>query len=351
MNPLEIEIAGRKIGAGHPVYIIAEMSGNHGQSLDRAIELIWQAKESGADAVKLQTYTPDTLTIDCDKPHFRITGGTNWDGRTLYDLYGEACTPWEWTAQLQGEAKKAGITLFSTPFDASAVEFLESLDMPAYKIASFELIDLPLLECVARTGKPVILSTGMATKSEINEAVITLGNAGCSQLALLKCSSAYPAPHSSVNLATVAHMEARFGIPAGFSDHTTGIVAPVVAATHGARILEKHFTLSREDGGPDATFSLEPNEFAEMVQAVRDAELCLGQPHYGATEHEEKSRIFRRSLYVVETVSAGEPFTPENVRSIRPGNGMHPRRFSEILHRTATRDIERGTPLSDELVA
>ena len=337
------ELDDRLIASGHPVYVIAEMSANHNQDFDRAVEIIRAAKASGADAIKVQTYTPDTLTIDCDNEYFRIEG-TLWEGRTLYDLYEEAHMPWEWQPKLKKVANDLGLDFFSTAYDATAVDFLEELDVPVYKIASFEIVDLPLLRKIAQTGKPVIMSTGMATLAEIDEAVQSLRDAGCEQLALLKCTSAYPAPPEEMNLRTIPHLAEAFGVPAGLSDHTLGIAAPVVAVALGACIVEKHFTLSRDDPGPDSAFSLEPQEFKAMVDAIRVAEKALGEVSYEVTEKQQESRVFRRSLFVVKDMEAGEEFTEENVRSIRPGYGLHTRYLNQVLGREACYDVERGTP-------
>jgi len=345
-----IEIETRRIGRKFPVYIIAELSGNHQQDFSQAVKLIKTAAEVGADAVKLQTYTPDTLTIDCHNEYFQIGQGTLWEGRNLYDLYGEAYTPWEWQPQLKRIANELGLALFSTPFDFSAVDFLEEMGVPAYKIASFEIVDIPLIRRIARTGKPIIMSTGMATLAEIDEAVQAIHDEGNNQLALLKCTSAYPAPPEEMNLRTIPHLAEAFGVPVGLSDHTLGITVPVTAVALGARIIEKHFTLSREAGGPDAAFSLEPREFKKMVEAVRVAERALGTVNYQVTEKEQASRVFRRSLFVVQDMKAGETFTLENVRSIRPGYGLHTRYIDNILGRQAATDIKRGTPLQWELV-
>jgi len=344
-----IEIDGRKIGPGEPVYIIAEISANHGQSFAQAVELIRAAKSCGADAVKLQTYTADTLTLDCDKEHFKIHG-TLWDGRTLHDLYREAFTPWEWQPRLKTIARSLGLTLFSTPFDDSAVDFLESMEVPAHKIASFESCDIGLLRKVAATKKPVIASTGMATLAEIDEMVRTLRDGGAAEIALLKCTSAYPAPAEEMNLRTIPHLAQAFSLPVGLSDHTLGIIAPVTAAALGACIIEKHFTRARAAGGPDSAFSLEPREFRAMVEGVREAERMLGRIDYGLTPAEEKSRAFRRSLFISADMQAGEVFTRANVRSIRPAGGLHTRHLDEVLGRAASRDIEKGTPLSWSLV-
>lgn len=339
-----IRIGNREIGPGEPTYIIAEMSANHNQDFDQAVRILEAAKAASADAIKLQTYTPDTITLKSNREPFRVKG-TIWEDRILYDLYSEAYTPWDWQPKLKEIANELAMDLFSSPFDSSAVDFLEAMDVPAYKIASFEIVDLPLLRYVARTGKPVILSTGMATLAEIDEAVQTLRESGCEHLALLKCTSAYPAPPEEVNLRTIPHLAEAFGVPVGLSDHTLGNAVPVAAVALGACVIEKHFTLSRADGGPDATFSLEPNEFKAMVEAVRITEKALGQVNYAVTEREQESRVFRRSLFVVKNVKAGEIFTEQNVRSIRPGYGLHTRYLNEVLGRPAKQDIERGTPL------
>jgi N-acetylneuraminate synthase len=345
-----IEINGRRVGYGYPVYIVAELSANHNQNFEQAVALIHAAKEAGADAVKLQTYTPDTLTIPSEKEYFRIGGGTLWDGRTLYDLYSEAYMPWEWQPKLKEIADEIGIDLFSTAFDPTAVDFLEQMGVPVHKVASFEIVDIPLIEKMARTGKPMIISTGMATLGEIEEAVQAARRAGATQIALLKCTSAYPAPPEEMNLRTIPHLAEAFGVPVGLSDHTLGIAVPVAAVALGACIVEKHFTLSRDIAGPDSAFSLEPHEFKAMVEAIRTVEKALGKVHYGITEQEAKSRVFRRSLWVVKDMKAGEMFTEENVRSIRPGYGLHPRHLNDVLGRRAVRDIKRGTPLSWELI-
>lgn len=342
-------INGRPVAADAPVYIIAEMSANHHQDIAIARELIHAMADSGADAVKLQTYTPDTMTIECDNPYFRVGAGTIWEGRRLHDLYGEACTPWEWHAELFALAGTLGLDCFSTPFDRSSVEFLETLNPPAWKIASFELVDLPLIHEVASRGQPVILSTGMGSPAEIGEAVSVVQDAGA-PLALLKCTSAYPAPPSAMNLNTIPDLQQRFDVPVGLSDHTLGIAVPVAAVAVGARIIEKHFTLSREQPGPDSAFSLEPPEFRAMVEAVRVAEAAVGHVHYGRSEGEQSSRVFRRSLFAVADIHPGQLLTPDNIRCIRPGNGLPPKHLPEVLGRVATRHIARGTPLTWEMV-
>lgn len=346
-----IEIGDRCIGPGEPVYIVAEMSANHNQHFDQAVRLLHAASEAGADAVKLQTYTPDTMTIPCSNEFFQIRKGTIWEGRNLYDLYREAYTPWEWQPKLKEIAHDLRLGLFSTPFDHTAVDFLEEMGMPAYKIASFEVVDLPFIQRVAQTGKPIVMSTGMTTLAEIDEAVQTIREAGGSQLVLLKCTSAYPAAPEEMNLHTIPHLAEAFGVPVGLSDHTLGITVPVAAVALGACIIEKHFTLSRATPGPDNAFSLEPHEFKAMVEAARTTEKALGTVHYGVNEHEANSRVFRRSLFIVKDVKAGEVLTTESVRSIRPGYGLHPRHMSDVLGRVASRDIRRGTPLSLALVA
>jgi pseudaminic acid synthase len=345
-----VKIGERRIGSGQPVYIIAELSANHNQKFDRAIELIHAAKDAGADAIKLQTYTPDTITLRGDHECFRIAGGTIWDGKTLYDLYEEAYTPWDWHPKLQQAANAVGLALFSSPFDPTAVDFLENMNVPAYKVASFELVDLALIQKMARTGKPLIMSTGMASVSEIEEALQAARSAGAEDIALLKCTSAYPSPPEEMNLRAIPELARRFGVSVGLSDHTMGVAVPAVAVALGACIIEKHLTLARVDGGPDSAFSLEPSEFKTMVDAVRVAEKSLGLPEIGCAETEAAGRAFRRSLFVVEDIEQGQVFTSRNVRSIRPANGLHPRHLNDVLGRRAARAIKRGTPLDWELV-
>ena len=346
-----LSIAGRHVGQGAPCYIIAEMSANHGHSFERALEVVHAAKQAGADAIKLQTYTPDTMTVNSRRPEFLIGKGTIWEGKNLYELYAEAYTPWEWQRALKEEAESFGLQCFSTPFDDSAVDFLEGMNVPAHKVASFELVDTELLKKVAATGKPVILSTGMASLEEIAEAVQTLRSSGCTQLALLKCTSAYPSLPEDMNLRTMADMAEAFGVPVGLSDHTLGVAVPVAAVALGACIIEKHLTLRRGDGGPDSAFSLEPDEFRAMVESVRIAEKSLGKIAYEMTEKEQASRIFRRSLFVVKDMKAGDEFTRENVRSIRPGHGLPVRDLPRVLGRTTPVDVECGTPLNEKLVS
>jgi N-acetylneuraminate synthase len=341
-----IEINGRKIGPGHPTYIIAELSANHRQHFDEAVKLIHAAKESDADAVKLQTYTADTLTIDCDSELFRHGTNSIWAGRTLYDLYQEAFTPWDWQPKLKQIADDLGIDLFSTPFDPTAVDFLETMGVPAHKIASFEIVDLPLIQRIATTGKPMIMSTGMATLSEIDQAVTTAKNAGATQIALLKCTSAYPASPESMNLRSIPHLAKTFSLPCGLSDHTLGIAVPVAAVALGACIVEKHFTLSRSNNSADSAFSLEPHEFKAMATEIRTAEKALGQVCFQPTPQEQESRRFRRSLFVVNDIQAGELFTADNVRSIRPGHGLPPQYLPTIIGKRAGTYLKKGTPLT-----
>jgi pseudaminic acid synthase len=349
--PQSFKLAGREVGSGWPVYVVAELSANHQQDFDQAIRILHAARDAGADAVKLQTYTADTITLRSDKEYFRIAGGTLWDGRTLHDLYQEAYTPWEWQPKLKEIADELGMHLFSSAFDDSAVDFLEQMNVPAHKVASFELVDIGLIQKMAGTGKPLIMSTGMASEEEISEAVEAARGAGATEIALLKCTSAYPAPPEEANLLTIPELAQRFGCPVGLSDHTMGIVAPVVAVALGASIVEKHLCLRRADGGPDGAFSLEPQEFKAMVEAVRTAERALGAVQFVSGVQEANSRKFRRSLFVVENVKKGEVFTKQNVRSIRPADGLHPRHFNEVLGKRAAFDVERGTPLRWVLVS
>lgn len=347
----EITIGNRCIGPGKPTYVIAELSANHNQNFDNARAIIHAAKDAGADAIKLQTYTADTITLRSDKPRFRVQGGTLWDGRILHDLYQQAYTPWEWQPRLKKIANDLGMDLFSSAFDDSAVDFLEQMNVPAHKVASCELVDLGLIRKMSRTGKPLLISTGMATEDEISEAVQAARDAGATQIALLKCTSAYPARPDEANLRTIPELVRRFQCPAGLSDHTMGVAVPVAAVVLGASILEKHLCLSRAHGGPDSAFSLEPAEFKAMVAAVREAEQAMGTARMAPSPSEVNSRRFRRSLFVVEDVKQGELFTERNVRSIRPADGLHPRHFLEVLGKRAASDVERGTPLSWALVS
>ncbi|MBI1293230.1 pseudaminic acid synthase [bacterium] len=344
------QIAGRTIGPGHPAYIIAEMSANHGGSLEHAIRVLQAAKDCGADAVKIQTYTADTMTIPCDNQWFRIGSDSLWANYNLHDLYKVAYTPWEWQPRLKQAADDMGITLFSTPFDETSVDFLEEMKVSAYKIASFEVPDLALLRKVAALGKPIIMSTGMADLAEIHEAVTTIHAQGNHQLALLKCTSAYPADPRDMNLRTIPHLADAFGVIAGLSDHTMGSAIPVAAVALGACIIEKHFCLSRNEGGPDSPFSMEPDDLRQLVRDVRNSEAALGKVNYGVFGKENDNRIFRRSLFIVEDVKAGELLTAKNVRCIRPGYGLAPKHLPEVLGRRAVKDVERGTPLSWDLL-
>lgn len=347
-----VTISGRAIGADQPPYVIAELSGNHGGSLDMALAIVDAAAEAGADAIKLQTYTADTMTLDSDGPGFVIREPESpWFGEDLYALYEQAHTPWEWHGAIFERARERGLAAFSTPFDASAVEFLEDLDVPAYKVASFENIDLPLIERVASTGKPVIISTGMATLAEVDEAVSTARRAGCTELVLLKCTSTYPAPPEASNLATIPALAHAFGCEVGLSDHTLGIGVPVASVALGATVIEKHVTLRRSDGAVDSAFSLEPDELASLVAEARRAWQALGKVSFGPAPEEIPSLIYRRSLYLVRDVRAGEPLTAEDVRAIRPGYGLPPKYLSVLLGRTLACDAQRGTPMSWDLLA
>ena len=347
---MKLKIGNKSIGNNHPVFIIAELSANHLQNFDLAVDTIKAMKESGADAVKLQTYTPDTITIDSDNEYFQIDQGTLWDGKTLYQLYQEAYTQWDWQPKLKEIAEELGLICFSSPFDRTAVDFLEDMNVPAYKVASFEITDIPLIKYIASKGKPVIISTGIATLADIEEAVNACRRMGNEQIALLKCTSAYPAPLEECNLRTIPNMADTFNTVVGLSDHTLGISAPIASVALGARIIEKHFILDRKMGGPDAAFSMEPDEFRSMVDAVRDVEKALGTVNYDLTEKTIKSREFSRSLFVVGDIKAGEPFTEENVRSIRPGFGLHPRYYGQILGKKARIYIKKGTPLRWDLL-
>jgi pseudaminic acid synthase len=346
----EISIAGRKIGDQHPTYIIAELSANHDQKIEKAIRLIELAHDAGVDAIKIQTYRPDTITIDSDQEYFKIKSGSLWDGKTLYQLYEEAYTPWEWHDQLRKAAEDLGLHFFSSPFDETSVDFLEEKQVPAYKIASFELVDIQLIKKVAQTGKPMIISTGMATLSEIDEAVRTARKYGAKEIAVLKTNSGYPAPAEEMNLRTIPHLADAFDVPSGISDHTLGAAIPIAAVALGARIIEKHLTLSRAEPGPDSKFSLEPAEFKEMVQSVRMTEKALGEIKYQTTEKEKSSRAFRRSLFVVRDISEGEEFTSENVRSIRPADGLHTRYLDDFIGKRASKDLKKGAPLQWEFL-
>lgn len=345
-----IEIAGRKIGAEHPPYIIAEMSANHNGSLERAFNIIKAAREAGADAVKLQTYRAETMTLNVDHPRFRVQGENPWDGDHLFDLYERAATPWEWHEKLFEYGRKIGITVFSSPFDAAAVELLESLDAPAYKIASFELVDHELIRRCAETGKPLIMSTGMATIAEIAEAIEVARNAGAQELAILKCTSAYPAPFESMNLRTIPNLAETFSVQAGLSDHSMGIGAPVAATAVGATIIEKHVTLARADGGVDSTFSLEPEELAMLVTETRNAHAAMGEVTYVKGELETSFKKYRRSLFVVKDLPRGHVLTDDDIQALRPGDGLLPKHKPALLGRRLGRDVARGTPTSWDML-
>lgn len=343
----QICVGNRTIGEGNPAYIIAEMSANHAGSIQRAKELIHAAKRAGADCIKIQTYTPDTLTIDCKNNYFYIDNGT-WSGENLYSLYCKAYTPWDWQPELKEEAQRIGIDFLSTPFDCSAVNFLERMEVDFYKIASFELVDIPLIEYVASKGKPIILSTGMGSVEEIQDAVSAIRKKGNENIVLLKCASAYPAISDEMNLITIEDMKKRFSVPVGLSDHTLGAVAATAAVSLGANVIEKHFCLSREIENPDASFSMEPDEFSRMVKDIRDAERALGRVQYGPTSQERDSIVFRKSIFVVSEIKKGEAFTEENIRVIRPGYGIKPKEYKNILGKHALVDLCYGEPLREE---
>lgn len=343
-------IDGREISQTAPSYIIAEMSANHLMDKDRAMRIIDAAADAGADAIKLQTYTADTITIDCDNEYFQIKQGTIWDGTTLHKLYQEAYTPWEWQEDLMAHAKERGIACFSSPFDPTAVDFLESIGCPAYKVASFEITDIPLIRKIARLGKPVIMSTGISEMADIERAVNACKEEGNTQVALLKCTSSYPAPYEEINLLTIPNMAEAFDVVTGLSDHTMGHDVAVASIALGAKVIEKHLTLARADGGPDAEFSMEPQEFKEMVDGIRNVEKALGRVTYDLTAKGRKNREFSRSLFVVEDIPVGGTITETNVRSIRPGFGMHPIYLDEVMGRTVPNGAAKGTPLSWEIL-
>jgi pseudaminic acid synthase len=348
---MEMKISGRPIGVNHPPFIIAEMSGNHNQSLGRALEIIEAAAKTGAHALKIQTYTPDTMTLDLDEREFHISDHkSSWKGNSLYKLYGDAYTPWEWHKPIFDRAHELGLIAFSTPFDATSVDFLESLDVPCYKIASFENTDLPLIRRVAATGKPLIISTGMASIAELDETVCIARAAGCKDLILLKCTSTYPADPVNTNILTIPHMRKLFGCEVGLSDHTMGVGVSVASVALGATVIEKHFTLSRADGGVDSAFSMEPLEMALLVTETERAWQAMGLVSYGVTEAEKKSLVFRRSLYVVCNLKAGDSLTRDNVRAIRPGLGLPTKYLEIVLGKTVKKDVQRGTGLTWDLL-
>ena len=341
----EIEIAGRKIGPAHEPFVICELSGNHNGSLERALTMVDAAADTGCDAIKIQTYTADTITMDVDRPEFRIHGGL-WDGRSLYELYQEAQTPYAWHAAIFERARKRGVIVFSSPFDETAVDLLASLNCPVYKIASFEITDLPLIDYVARQRRPMIMSTGLASLGEIERAVTTARTGGCDDIVLLHCISSYPAPTDQANVRTIPHLAQAFDVQVGLSDHTHGTATSVAAVALGATVIEKHFTLARSDGGPDAAFSLEPDEFRRLTTDCRDAWRALGQVSYTLQPAEKQNIVFRRSLYAVRDIAADEMLGPDNVRSIRPGHGLAPRHLPDVTGKRARGPIARGTPLA-----
>lgn len=347
---MKFKIANRKVGKDSPCFIIAELSANHLNDFDLAVETIKAMKDSGADAVKFQTYKPETITIDCDNDYFKIHQNSPWRGQTLYHLYQEAYLPWDWQPELKRIAEKLGLIVLSSPFDFTAVDFLEKMDMPAYKIASFEITDLPLIEYVASKGKPIIISTGVAEFSDIELAIKTCNNAGNHKIALLKCTSSYPAPLDSLNLRTIPHMAQTFNTVVGLSDHTLQEAVPIGAVALGAKIIEKHFILNREMGGPDSSFSLEPEEFKKMVRSIRILEQALGKVEYELNESQKESRNLARSIFVVKDVKKGELFTSENLKIIRPGYGLHPKYLNDLIGKKAKLNIKRGTPTSWDLV-
>jgi len=347
---MEIKIDKKYIGDNHPVFIIAELSGNHNNDYYKAIELIDIAVDAGVDAIKIQTYTPDTITIDCDNEYFQVNVNDAWKGQTLYNLYQKAYTPWEWQPKLKKYAESKGVMLFSTPFDTTAVDFLEKMNVEMYKVASFEVVDIPLLKRIGQTKKPVIMSRGMASEEEIKLAIDTLKKAGSKEIVILHCISSYPAEPEEMNLATIYDIVDKYKLISGLSDHSLGIVAPVVAVALGAKVIEKHLTIKRSYGGPDAAFSLEPTEFKEMVKSIRVAEKAIGKPTYGVGKKEKNSIVFRKSLFFVKDIKKGEKITNKNVRSIRPGHGLAPRYYDKVMGKITTKDIERGTPLSWEII-
>lgn len=345
-----IKISNKEITQNSPTFIIAEMSANHNQDFDIAVNTIKAAKEIGADAIKLQTYTADTITLDCDNKYFQIEQDTPWDGQTLYALYKEAYTPWDWQPKLKKIADDLGIICFSSSFDKSSVDFLEKMDVPAYKIASFEITDIPLIKYVAEKGKPVIISTGIAKEEDIEEAVNTCKDAGNEQVILLKCTSSYPAPFKEANLRTIPDLAERFKVISGLSDHTLGIIVPIIAVAIGAKVIEKHFILDKSIGGPDADFSLDKAEFKAMVDAVRNTEIALGNVCYELSENAKKNRMFSRSLFVIKDIKTGEIITEENIRSIRPGHGLPPKFLPDVLGKKVKKDLIKGTPLSWDII-
>lgn len=350
-NTTSITINGRSIGPAYPTYVVAEMSGNHNHDFDKAVQILKMAKENGADAIKMQTYTPDTMTINSDEPPFILPNTNTWGGISLYQLYETAYTPWEWQADLIQVSAEIGLDCFSTPFDATAVDFLDDLGVPAFKVASFEVMDIPLLKKIASKGKPVIMSTGMATIGQIQEAYDTLRAEGVEELMLLNCASAYPSPPDILNLSNIPHMAETWKVPIGFSDHSLGIEAALASVALGACLIEKHVTISRDEGGPDAAFSLEPDELKAMTTGVTVVEKAIGKIGYGPSKVESGNIVFQRSMFAVQDIRKGERLTPENVRVIRPGDGLAPRYYEEVIGKSAVSLIKRGTPLSWLLIA
>lgn len=346
----EIWIGNRRIAEDEPTFIVAEMSANHLMDFDRAVEIMRAAKDAGADAIKIQTYTPDTITLDCDDDCFQVTQGTIWDGTTLHKLYESAYTPWEWQPKLQEIAKDLGLVFFSSPFDLTSVDFLEEMNVPVYKVASFEINDIPLIRKIAKTGKPIIMATGVAYMADIELALRTCREEGNDQVILLKCTSAYPAPYEDINLKTIPSLAETFDCISGLSDHTMGSAVAGAAVALGAKMVEKHLTLKRADGGADAAFSMEPHEFKEMVDNIRKIEKALGKVTYDLTEKQKKSREHSRSLFIAKDMKAGEVFTPENLRSVRPSCGLHTMYYEDVLGKCVTRDVKMGTPMSWELI-
>lgn len=346
----EILIGSRRIADDEPTFIVAEMSANHLMDFDRAVAIMRAAKDAGADAIKIQTYTPDTITLDCDDDCFQVTQGTIWDGTTLHKLYESAYTPWEWQPKLQEIAKELGLIFFSSPFDLTSVDFLEKMGVPVYKVASFEINDIPLIRKIAKTGKPIIMATGVAYMSDIELALKTCREEGNDNVILLKCTSAYPAPYEDINLKTIPSLAETFDCISGLSDHTMGSAVAGAAVALGAKMVEKHLTLKRSDGGADAAFSMEPHEFKEMVDNIRKIEKALGKVTYDLTEKQKKSREHSRSLFVAKDMKAGEVFTPENLRSVRPSCGLHTMYYEEVLGKCVNKDVKLGTPMSWELI-
>ena len=346
----KIVFGNREISQDSSTYIIAEMSGNHNMDYDRAVRILYAAKEAGADAVKIQTYTADTITLNCDNPCFQINQGTLWDGTTLYKLYEKAYTPWEWQPELQEVAKELGIDFFSTPFDFTSVDFLEKMSVPVYKIASFEMTDIPLIRKVAKLGKPIIMSTGIATLQDIELAINTCKEVGNNDVILLKCCSAYPTPYEDINLKTMVNLAETFDCIVGLSDHTMGHDVAVASVAMGAKVIEKHLTLSRADGGVDSAFSMEPAEFKQMVDGIRNVEKALGKVTYELTDKQKGEREHGRSLFIAKDMKAGEILTPENMRSVRPANGLHTKYYDMLLGKKVNKDVKLGTPMSWDII-